>query len=411
MTAIVIEKGNQMGRISRVILFQNAVETLGYFSKQLAAGLEHCGLAVYIVDYERIEESMNGCLQFVKKGMTALLTFNFIGLSGEPFFLDEKGKYLWEKYEMQYLNILVDHPMYFHKKILQKLPCMHLFCIDREHAAYIRRFYPQTPVQFLPLAGNEGLHRQMEYISFEKRKFELVFTGNYVPLAQLEEKINQQEADYRIFYHEIIEELLLNPMQSVDCVMEKHIKSEIAGVGEADLCAAMSGMILIDLYVRTYLREKIFQKLAEAEINIHLFGADWDKMSCINIPMVKKHIISNDRQLSSAECAQIMGNSKISLNVLPWFRDGAHDRVFTAMLQHTVSLTDESLYLHEQMEENSDIVFYSLRRLEKLPDLVLGLLADNDRAEQIAQNGWMKASAKHTWENRAQNIWMYLEKL
>lgn len=68
-----------MAKIEKVVLIKNAVETLGYFSEQIALELQEQGLEVYFVDYEDLYESMEGLKQFVTRGDTAIVTFNFIG--------------------------------------------------------------------------------------------------------------------------------------------------------------------------------------------------------------------------------------------------------------------------------------------------------------------------------------------
>ena len=50
---------------------------------------------------------------------------------------------------------------------------------------------------------------------------------------------------------------------------------------------------------------------------------------------------------------------------MPWFKDGTHDRVFTAMLQHTLSLTDDSRYLRENFTDKKELVFYSLEKRDR----------------------------------------------
>ena len=52
-----------------------------------------------------------------------------------------------------------------------------------------------------------------------------------------------------------------------------------------------------------------------------------------------------------------MRDARIALNVMPWFKDGAHDRVFTAMLQGTAALTDDSRYLREECRDGENICF------------------------------------------------------
>ena len=98
--------------------------------------------------------------------------------------------------------------------------------------------------------------------------------------------------------------------------------------------------------------------------------------------------------MNSAACVQAMRDARIALNVMPWFKDGAHDRVFTAMLQGTVALTDDSRYLREECRDGENICFYSLRALEQLPDQVVSLLEDPVRMAELAERGrmWMLRS-------------------
>lgn len=40
------------------------------------------------------------------------------------------------------MNILVDHPLYYHSCLKEAGERMRVFCVDREHVGYVRRFYP-----------------------------------------------------------------------------------------------------------------------------------------------------------------------------------------------------------------------------------------------------------------------------
>lgn len=413
-----------MAKVTKVILIKNAVETLGYFSEQITLELEHLGYDIYFIDYDDLYESLNCLPKFAVKGQTALITFNFIGLGDEEIFRDESGRFIWEKYEMKYLNILVDHPLYYHKKIVSALPRMTIFCVDKEHVRYIRRFYPGFRVKFLPLAGNVRLDRDVYYarehckpdgmvssydkiwdyekelIPYKKRKYDLVFTANYVPIEQLECRFSELDEEYAVFYRGILDDLIANPRQSVDVVMERHIREELGEVPDGDIRAAMSGMLFLDLCVRTYFRGAIIRELAEADIKVHVFGADWDCLDCKK----PQNIIKNSGQVSSAACVDAVRNARISLNIMPWFKDGAHDRIFTAMLQQTVSLTDDSRYLRKEFTDGEDIVYFSLEQRKYLPDIIQMILRDEENAMRIARNGYERAFERHTWRVRAQEL-------
>lgn len=404
-----------MEKIEKVILIKNAVETLGYFSRQIAMEFEQAGIATYFVDYDRLVETVEGVYWFAEKGRTAFVTFNFVGISGEEIFIEENGRYLWENYGMRCLNILVDHPLYYHSRLeTPPMPDMHIFCVDREHVAYVRRFYPEIPVDFLPLAGNVRLAEADSDMGadmggfwgegYEERKYDLVFTGNYTPVTHLYREIEGLEPDYRKFYRDIMEDLIAHPGQSMDAVMEAHIGRELGEVPDTDKRSAIAGMVFIDICVRSYFRGKIISGLAERGIRIHVFGANWERLSCKK----PENIISTGREVDSMTCVEAIRNAKISLNIMPWFKDGAHDRVFTAMLQGAVSLTDDSRYLREQLSDGEDVVFFSLEDIHGLSEEVRGLLAEPERAAHIAESGYRKAWEMHTWRNRARNLMQWL---
>ena len=398
-----------MAEIRKIIFIKNAVETLGYFSEQIARELERNGYETCFIDYERMYESMDVMLHFLDREETALVTFNFIGLRGEAVFQTESGRSIWQEENLPVLNILVDQPLYYHSCLKEAGERMRVFCVDREHVGYVRRFYPGVKVEFLPLAGNEllfshgdgehGTHRAdvPEPVLYGQRTFDLVFAANYVSMEMLEEKVKALDDDYRIFYRRITEDLIADPAQSVDAVMERHIRNELGAVPEEQLCAAMSGMIWIDLFVRSYFREKVVQTLADAGIIVRVFGADWEKIHCKK----PQNVRTSGGKVNSAACVQAMRDARIALNVMPWFKDGAHDRVFTAMLQGTAALTDDSRYLREECRDGENICFYSLRALQQLPDQVVSLLEDPVRMAELAERGYRMAEKRHRWKNRA----------
>lgn len=112
----------------KVILIKNAVETLGYFSEQLAETFQEMGHDTYFVDYDDLVNTVDGISRFAVPEKTVLCTFNFIGLSGEEVFIEENGRYIWENQGIACINILVDHPLYYHSKLAKPpVPEMRVF--------------------------------------------------------------------------------------------------------------------------------------------------------------------------------------------------------------------------------------------------------------------------------------------
>lgn len=431
-----------------IIFCEHAVETLTYFSRQIAQEFARLGYEIFWMDFEKIGLSAWKLRQRMQSSHTqaVLITFNAIGLSGEEQLWDADAQGLpsdsiWEQLGIRCLNILVDHPIYYYEALRHPVPDLVTFCIDRDHAAYMRRFYPNLQCVFLPLAGNllladdkedgavsgtgsgcwraacDGRDLEVSAMPLEKerpapvqtldqwlqRPYPLVFTANYVPVANIEKQLDALEPEYRDFYYEIIEAFVRDPGRDLLSGMEGLLMREMPDLTQAQLCEAMSNMPAVDLWIRTYFREKTVRILAEAGMKVYVFGKDWDLMAC----KCPQNVIHNGGMTDSAACVRAAAGAKLALNTMPWFKDGAHDRVFTAMLQGAAALTDPSIYLTEQFTDQKELFYYDLCRLEQLPELVKGLLKEPERVYAAACSGREAAVRYHTWKSRAEILRNY----
>lgn len=281
--------------IEKLVFWEHAVETLGYFSRQLEEYFKERGYRTFFVDDKKQEESLRRLKKFVKAGKTAFVTFNFIGLSGEESCKQPDGRSVWEAWDIPCYCIMVDHPFYYEKQLGGKISGLTAFCVDRGHAAYMHRFYPHIPCHFLPLAGNRLFAGEIKEsrkqrrrngnpdakgiaeIPYQERKYDISFIANYVPLEELKLHIENQPQEYVEFYYEIIEDLKRHPWQPVDETLEKYIKREIPEAKEGDIRSAQAGMMVIDLYIRSLYRQEVVRTLVDAGLQVHVFGRGWGK--------------------------------------------------------------------------------------------------------------------------------------
>ena len=166
----------------------------------------------------------------------------------------------------------------------------------------------------------------------------------------------------------------------------------------------MAALTFIDLYVRYTLRGRAVQELVDAGIKVHVFGDGWDALSCRH---TENLVLMNN--LDSAGCLKKLCQAKISLNVMPWFKDGAHDRIFNSMLNGALCLTDSNVYLDGILHDGVDCGIYSLKEMERLPEIAGRLLAEPERMQNIVDAGFQLAKAGHTWAHRAQQLHILLE--
>ena len=383
----------------KVIVFEHGVETLSFFSMELANYFKEKGLSVFVYDLETDEpaKQLRNLKKFCKTGETFVVTFNFNGIRGEEEFYD-RGELLWKQLEIPCVNIMVDHPFYYpslldkvKKELGQQL--YYQVSIDKDHKRFIERFYPELRgnLTFFPLAGTGCPQQEKEY--------DVVFVGNYTPPFDFRKYMERIDDEYTAFYEGIIADLILNPDTTMEQAFERHLKREMGELSEQDLKVCMENMIFIDLYVRFYFRGNIIKTLAEADIPVYVWGTGWEKLPC-----EKTENIILMGPTDTAGCLDALAKAKVALNVMPWFKNGSHDRVYSAMLNHAVCVTDESVYLREQLRDEEQVLFYSLHDYSHLPDRIKELLVEPARRENIAQNGFMYAKEHHTWRARGENI-------
>ncbi len=382
--------------MKKLLFFTGDIETQGYFFLQIAEAMKALGHEFFIYDLSRPWESTERFFHFFEKGNTALINFNFHGMSGEQYFLDENDTTMWEALNIPSYDIVVDHPMYYHHFLEKVPPNYHHISIDKNHEAYMRRFFPEIENgPFLPLAGTK-LYPKKSNVPIACRKYDVAMVGNYCKPSTFDKYITRIDDEYTAFYHGMIEDLLTHPDKTVEEVAEAHLLAELTEVPEEELKKVMAALTFIDLYVRYTFRGRAVQELVDAGIKVYVFGDGWDLLECRH---PENLMIMNN--LNSEGCLKRLCQTKLSLNVMPWFKNGAHDRIFNSMLNGAVCLTDSSVYLDEILHDGKDCGIYSLAEMERLPEIAKELLSDSDRMQEIADGGYELARAGHTWAHRA----------
>ena len=385
--------------IHKLILFTKGIETLSFFSLEMGKTFEKLGYELFYFDQCAEYESLSRLLCFVEPGITAAISFNFDGCSGEDYMIDDRGINFFEAREIPFFNIVVDHPFYYHK-FLPYLPKDYTqISIDREHERYLKRFFPELKRgPFLPLGGT-SLWRKETLPGWEERPIDIVFTGNYTPPSRFEKDITRINDEYTEFYYSIIRDFIQHPHMGMAEGIIRHMEQDVEDITEEGLRDNMPNMIMIDLYVRHYFRGEVVKALVDSGIKVVCYGAGWEKLECRH----PENIINGKLQ-NSLTCLREMSKAKISLNVMPWFKEGGHDRVFNSMLNGAICITDWSRYLKEQLQDGKDVLFYELDALSEVTNLVREILGDRERWELMQNSAFDTAVRYHTWEQRALRV-------
>lgn len=399
-----------------IIMFKGGVETQEFFSVEIARALQLPWLfsneyEIYWYDLILQSESARMLRRFYEDHKTDefyAFTFNFNGIAGEEG-LYSNGSSFWNETGIPVVNMVVDHPLYYHR-YENMIPANYVqISIDENHEKYLKRFCPDIKSGgFIPLGGT-GLNekhavvKESNYLKIQDRPIDVVFTGNYTPITILRKHLEGMEQEYIDFYESILEEVKSNPHELVEAVAERRLKEELGNLTDQQLKTCMPNMMYVDLAVRFYYRGLAVAALADNGIKVHTYGAGWNMLECKH----PENIIQGG-SVDSLKCLEVISQSKLSLNVMPWFKAGAHDRIFNSMLNGAVCVSDGSTYINRKFLNHNDIEIYSLKALkdypEDLAENVASLLADMEHMQEMADNAYHKAVKQHSWQKRAEKI-------
>ena len=415
-----------------IILFNGGIETQEYFSLQLAKEWEKMGYEIYWYNMALGRESTRFLREFLdahKADEIVAFTFNHNGIAGEeglyleqklakPSYADWDDSWnLWDEYGIKVVNMVVDHPLYYHGFLnIHPKDYVHI-SIDKDHDDYIHRFFKDiTKTAFIPLGGTslkdaEKIDMAGDYLSLDKRPIDIIFTGNYTPKNILSRNLSKMDPEYVEFYENMVERILDNPELTVTSVAETAIREELGDIAEDDMKMCMTNLSYVDLCVRFYFRRMAIKLLTDAGLKVYMVGDGAEYMG-----LQKPDNLESSGMMDSRGCLELISQSKLSLNVMPWFKRGAHDRIFNSMLNGAVSLSDSSEYLDEVFRDGEDWIRYDLAELRsydkgliaaddtKLVRDVKTLLKDQQKIEEIGHRAYKKCDMSHSWRSRAKEI-------
>lgn len=379
----------------RLVLFQGELDTLNLFSNQLKQGFIELGYEIFDFDMRQSARSLGLLHEFMQTGsVTAMIAFNslFFGMT------IPSGENMWEVLGIPCVNILVDHPYWYHN-ILMRMPATGIvLCIDRNHMNYVNRFYPNIPSNGFLAHGGTSLCTDHKPVSV--RKIEVLYAGSlYIDYVQRPD-FSVWDFPAKQICDRSIEYLLSHPEETIENVIEKQLQLAGISLSDEELRRFISSCVYIERIVSSHYRERIVSSVARAGISLDLYGNGWENCDWIGLPNVHY-----GGRVTPEKILEMMEDSKIVLNTLPWFKDGSHERVFNAMMCGAVAVSETSRYLEEVLPSHVWVSFdLSAEGLLTLPQRITELLADETRLQEIASAGQELALSAHTWKARAQEL-------
>lgn len=292
-----------------------------------------------------------------------------------------------------FIALLVDHPYYQKHRLKVTDPNIIFTTIDRQHIKFIKEGFPHCKTSFLPHGGSQ---KEGYKNTFDERPINVLFTGSYKDINSVIEPLQALPSQQKMFIEKCCQTALNNSLpywELFEHVLKSYrIKPESNTIMQLFDCIA-----IIDPYVRAHRRLNFLQYLDDAGISVDIYGPHWDQA-----PTFKNH--RTHPAVNYTESLQLMTQSKCILNIGANFTDGAHERLFSAMLNGAVVITDETTYCKEIFVNGEHLFMYSLNNLHRIPLIIKSVLKDSQHHNKIALAGQKLAQQEHSWKNRAMSI-------
>ena len=372
-----------------LIVNYNLYESKRYFTRKLAEAMERKGIETRVVDVQ--ESSLNAdtvsAIQRFKPEMTC--SFNSLLPLSET-------KFLWDYLQIPHWSILVDPAVY--SLHYTKSPFSILSSVDRSDVIHLNSSSFEN-VFFWP-------HAVEKELSPDKgdRDLEVVFLGSCYDYESL-------RASWRQRNTEAINKVLDD---AIDIVFSDSYTSLAESLSTAWNNSKLSPVgvdfttlfYYLDNYTRGKDRVELIRAIKEAKV--HVYG-DLSTDNAVGILGWKPYLASQKNvevhpSVPFEEGLAIQKRSKICLNSMPFFKNGSHERVFTALACGAVPVTTENMYFHEFFEEDQHLIYYQMKNREAVNEKINGLLKDEEKRLSIAKRGRDLVMENHTWDRRVDEL-------
>ncbi len=371
-----------------LIVNYNLYESKRVFAADFAAALQRHGVEVLIVDVMNKGFGADEAHQIIDFGPELLASFN-------SFVPDASGRYLWDYLRIPTLSILVDPAIY--ATGMPPSPDLLVSCVDRTDKEWLQE-QGYEPVFFLP----HGV--AIDDLPPQKKIYDVVLTGTCYDYESLQK---HWEANLPTHFHRILEQAA-EQVLAPGCIslleaLTQALKLDGIETTENEFYTLFT---YLDYYTRGIDRVQLVRSLPNT--SIHIFGElgtdhpsakkGWDYY-LKGMPHVTIH-----PSLNFEEALLIQKKSKICLNSMPFFKDGSHERILTALAADAVPLTSETKWVREEFIDNEELLIYCPGNYQNLEKRIQDLLAHEDKRSKIAQKGKDKVALRHTWDSRAKEL-------
>lgn len=357
---------------------------LNHILKQLEDRLKAAGY--HVIAYDEQQEDIAGLSRFVGKRFLAV-----IGVQSYLFsvFLKDTGVFLHDQIYGPKLNLVLDHPIWL-KNQLEHVPDNYVVLThDAHYQDFIEQFYPEVlgSMLFPPACAKDVAYECKP--SFAERQYDVTFIGTFGDYRKKLKQILECQPSVRHLAAHYLKKMKDHTELTAEAAFTQVLEERGMICGKEEFLDLFFGMNPVIQCVMYYYREKVIRTLLDAHIPVHIFGTTWKESKLAEHPLLTIH-----EDVTPEESLAVMGDSKISLNIMAWHKGGFTERMANCMEQGSVLLTDQTTYDDGELKDKKNICMFHLGHLEALPDQIQELLSHEAKWNEISAAG--RAYVAHT---------------
>lgn len=360
----------------------NQYGVLSYMLEGMAVELQHRGYIVTICNWDDVE-------QFKKQKWDICISSQAINMT-------------FEVQADKYVTWLVDHPVLLNERLIMHRDMDNLWigCVDQTHVTYLKDVIDYHNVFYLPHFG--GISDKIK--KYKERNIEIFFPASYLDI----EKFVNENTEWRTGAVKVISDLAINELKKNNEISvvqaTKNVLEQMGETVDKQLiteCMEVFGSY-VDTYICRYYRTCVVKSLLDEGLQITVAGSGWSDFKEKYQYKDSLNILSDN--MSYEEVLDYIGNSKIVLNVFPWFKNGSHERVTSALLNGAICLSDQNEYTKKYLKDESSAILYDRNNPQNIAKKIRYYLEHQDEAEEVAQNGKKVAMENMTVKNSVDKI-------
>jgi spore maturation protein CgeB len=385
-----LDLGEYMLKRIGLLVNYNLYESKRYFTQKLSDALNRKGIETKIIDVK--EKILEADIGAEIQNFHPDLTCSFNTLSQLP-----DKKFLWDVLKIPHLSILVDPALY--SVGLRNSPYSIISSVDRFDCESLRS--PQFQNIFFWPHATEATK---DDVNKNSRNYDIVFLGTCYDYENLRVTWKQRltPALSRVL-DKAIEIVLSDKFIPLAQALVLSLNSEKIAPQGIDLLGLF---YYLDNYTRGKDRVELIRSIKDYKV--HIFGEllteDPVCTRSWNYYLGSQANIVLHPSVPFAESLKILKQSRISLNSMPFFKNGSHERVFNSLACGALPVTTETLYFKEIFNNDQDIIFYQPGHWDKINESIHHFLENEDKRREGVNQGRNKILQGHTWDHRVDQL-------